>query len=146
MRPVAAGRLAVASDPVAGERQHERGQTERAEGGRVDEEPCEEAADGTCDAPAEQGERHERDEQDVGHGPEDVDLGEDRDLNDRRDEEQGGGLDAVAEAHRCCFLGTSAETASSEPRFAKGCTCTCRNAAVSVALTVETVPIGMPYG
>ena len=81
-------------------------------------EPCEEAADGAGDAPAEQGERYERDEQDVGHGPEYVDLREDRDLYDRRDEEQGGGLDAVAEGHRCCFLGTSTETASSAPRFA----------------------------
>ena len=98
----------------------------------VDEEPGEEAADGAGDAAAEQGDRDERDEQDVGDGAEDVDLREDRDLGDRRDEEQGGGLDAVAERHRRGFFGTSTATASSEPRFAKGCTCTWRNVAVSV--------------
>ena len=81
---------------------------------------------------AEQGERDERDQEHVGHCAEDVNLGEDRDLGDRRDEQQGGGLDAVAERHRCGFFGTSTATESSEPRLANGCTCTCRYTAVSV--------------
>ena len=146
MRAVAAGRLAVAPDPVAGEGQDERREAERAERRGVDDEPREEAADGSGDAAAEQRDRDERDEQDVGDGAEDMSLREDRDLGDRCDEEQGGGLDAVAERHRRGFFGTSTATASSEPRSAKGCTCTCRNVEVSVALTAVTVPIGMPYG
>ena len=109
-------------------------------------EPGEEAADGPDDAAAQQRDRDERDEQEVGDGAEDVHLREDRDLGDRRDEEQRGGLDAVAERSSCGFFGTSAATASSEPRLAKGCTCTWRNVAMSVAPTDETRPIGMPYG
>src|SRR5262249_39265459 len=100
----------------------QRGETERAESRRVDEEPREEAAHGADEAPAEQGERDERDQQDVWHGAEDMELREDRDLGDRRDEQQGGGLDAVADGHRCCFLGTSTSTEPSDPRFAKGVT------------------------
>src|SRR5581483_10495369 len=114
------------------------------ERGRVHDETREEASHCAREAAAEQSECDERDEEDVGNRSEDVDPREDRDLGDRRDEEQGGGLDAVAESHRRGFFGTSTATASGEPRFAKGCTCTWRNVAVSVAVTLETLPIGMP--
>ena len=146
MRAVAAGRLSVATDPVAGEREHERREPKRAERCRIDEEPCEEASDGARDAAAQQGERDERDEQKVGDGAEDVGLGEDRDLRNRRHKEQHGGLDAVEQAHRRWCVGTSTPTASSEPRFAKGCTCTWRKLAVSATPTDVTRPIGIPYG
>jgi hypothetical protein len=144
MRTVAARGLPVTPDPVAGERQHERREAHRAESRGVDEESREEAADGADDAAAQQSERHERDEQQVRHCAEDMELGEDRDLCDRRHEEQDGSLDAVNQAHWFCFVGTSTATASSAPRSAKGCTCTCRNASVSVTPTDETWPIGMP--
>ena len=45
VRAVASGRLAVAADPEAGEREQERGEAERAELGDVEQEPGPEAAD-----------------------------------------------------------------------------------------------------
>src|SRR5215475_4549314 len=118
MRAVAAGRLSVSPDPVARERQHEGREPERPERGRVHEEPCEEASDGADDTAPEQRERDERDEEDVGDGPEYMELRENRNLGDRRHEEQGGGLRAVDERHRRGFFGINTATASSEPRFA----------------------------
>ena len=53
VRAVAAGRLAVAADPVAGEREQERGDAERPEVRRVDEQPGEEAADRAEDRAAQ---------------------------------------------------------------------------------------------
>ena len=147
VRAVAAGRLAVAADPVARERQHERREAERAERGRVDDEPGEEAADRTDDAAAEQGDRDERDEQHVGHGAEDVDLREDRDLGDRCDEEQGGGLDAVADGHRCRLLRDEHrdrfERAEVRERLHLHLEERGRVRGVDAYVTV---PIGMPYG
>src|SRR4029077_2349828 len=99
MRAVAAGRLSIPPDPVARGGQNERREAERAERRGVDEQAREEAPDGAGNAAAEQGEPDERDEQDVRNGAEDMYLGEDRDLSNRRNEEQGGGLDAVAECH-----------------------------------------------
>src|SRR5256885_882813 len=83
---IAAGGRPAAPDPVARERQHERREPHRAHGGGVDREPGEEAAHGTGHAAPQQGERDERDQQDVGNGAEDVSLREDRDLGDRRGE------------------------------------------------------------
>src|SRR5437764_2257510 len=50
---VAAGRLAVAADPVAGDSQDERREPERAEVGGVDDEPGAEAAGGAEDGAAQ---------------------------------------------------------------------------------------------
>ena len=117
------------------------------ERGRVDEQPGEEAAHRADDAAAQQRDRDERDEQHVGDGAEDVDLREDRDLDDRRDEEQGGGLDAVAEGHSVRLLRDEhrdgVERAEVRVRLppAPGGTSRCR-----VAPTDETRPIGIPYG
>jgi hypothetical protein len=47
-----------------------------------------------------------------------VQIREDRDLHDRGHEQQRRGLDAVEIGHRRDLVGTSAATASSEPRFA----------------------------
>ena len=74
MGAVAAGRLAVAADPVAGEREQERGEPERPERRGVDEQPGEEAADGADDRAAEERDRDERDEQEVGHAAEHVEI------------------------------------------------------------------------
>ena len=72
-------------------------------------------------------------------------LGEDRELQDRRDEQQSRGLEAVDRAH-CRLVGTSAATASSESKRANGVTCTVRNVAMSLADADSTVPIWMPRG
>ena len=123
MPAVAAGRLAVAADPVAGDREHERRQAERAERRRVDDQAREEAAEGADDRAAQQRDGDERHEQKVRHASEDVHLREDRDLEDRRDEEEHRGLDAVEPVHRC-LVEISAATASSESSCANGVTCT----------------------
>ena len=125
MRAVAPGGLAVAADPVAGERQDERGEAELAERRRVDEQAGEEAARGADDRPAQQRHGDERHEQEVGHAAEHVDLREDRDLKDRRDEEQRRGLEAVDRRHGSFgerFVATRAATESSESKWANGAT------------------------
>jgi len=49
VRPVAAGGLAVAADPVADQRQEERAEPERLERGRVEDQPGEEPGAGAHD-------------------------------------------------------------------------------------------------
>ena len=88
MRAVASGRLAVASDPVAGDREDERREPEPAERRGVDEQAGEEPGARADDGSAEQRDGNERHEQHVGDAVEDVYLREDRDLQDRRDEER----------------------------------------------------------
>ena len=145
MTPVATGRLAVPADPVAGDRQDERGQPELAERRRVDEQPGEEAADGADDGAAQQRHGHERHEHEVGHAAEHVHLSEDRDLEDRRDEQEHRGLEAVERVHRF-FVEMSAVTVSSESKLANGETVTVRNVAMSLVPTESTRPMPIPYG
>ncbi len=125
MAAIASGRLSVASDPVAGDGEHERGQSQRAERRSVDEQSGEEAAERADDRSAQKRHGHEHDEQEVGHAAEHVHLREDRYLKDRRDEEEHRGLEAVDSVHRCVF-GISAATASSDWSCADGVTCTLR--------------------
>ena len=68
------------------------------------------------------------DEQHVGDAAEHVDLREDRDLDDRRDEQQRRGLEAVGERHGAfdAFIGIRAATASIPVSFENGATCTVR--------------------
>ena len=66
---------------------------------------------------AEQGDGHERHEQQVGVAAEHVHLREDRDLRDRSQKEQDARLDDVQGFH-LLFVATRAATESSEPRFA----------------------------
>src|SRR5579871_2980437 len=147
VRAVAPGRLPVAADPEAGEREDERREAERRERGGVDDESGEEPADRAGDAAAQERDRDERDEEQFRPGAVHVDLGEDRDLRHRRHEEQDGDLHAIQGAHVWCFLvGTRTETAASELRSANGCTSTCRNDDVSVAWAYVTLPIGIPAG
>ena len=129
MGAIASGRLAVAPDPVAGDRQHERRETEPAERRGVDEQPGEEASACADDRPAEERDGDEHHEQHIRHASEHVHLREDRDLHDRREEEERGGLDAVDDVHGSFgvrFVATRAATESSEPSDANGVTCTVR--------------------
>ena len=136
VRAVAAGGLAVPADPVARDRQHERRETELPERRGVDEQAGEEAADRAGDRAAQQRDCDEHHEQEVGDAAEDVHLREDRDLEDRRDEEEHRGLEAVEDAHRF-LVEMSAATASSESKRANGATVTVRNVAMSVRADVE---------
>ena len=135
MPAVASGRLAVAADPVPGDREHQRGEPELSERRRVDDQAGAEAADRADDRAAKQRDGDERHEQQVRHAAEQVDLGEDRDLDDRRDEEDHRGLDAVEHAHGSFgagFVETSAVTESSDPNWAYGATCTWTKMALSL--------------
>ena len=89
---VAAGGLAVAPDPVAGQRQQQRGEPERLEGRRVDDEAREESGAGSGHGTAQQRDGDERDEQEVGRAAEDLDVREDRDLEDRGEEDEPAAL------------------------------------------------------
>ena len=146
MRAVAARRLAVAADPVAGDRQHERGQPELRERRGVDEQPAEETADRTEERAAQQRDGDERHEQQVGLAAEHARLREDRDLEDRRDEQEHRGLEAVDAGHRLLRSRRGRRPTSSESKLANGLTCTVRNVAMSLGDADSTVPIGMPYG
>ena len=92
------------------------------------EQPGEEAAYRADDRSAQQRDRDERHEQHVGDASEHVDLREDRDLHDRRDEQQRRGLEAVGDRHGSvdAFVGMRAATASIPVSFANGATCTVR--------------------
>src|SRR6187401_2384472 len=68
--PAAAGRLAVAPGPVAGEREHDRRRPERAERHHVDEEPAGEARRRAGDRACGERNADDRDEQQVWLGPE----------------------------------------------------------------------------
>jgi hypothetical protein len=125
VRAVPPRRLAVTADPVAGDREHERRQPEVAERRGVDEQSGIEAADGAEDRAAQQRDGDERDKKDFRHAADHVHLREDRDLQNRRDEEQHRGLEAVDRVHRF-FVGISAATTSSESNRANGVTCTVR--------------------
>ena len=94
VRAVAPGRLAVAADPVAGERQQQRGDAERPEVRGVDEQAAEEAGGRAEDRPAQERDRDERHEQQVGRAADDLDRVQDRDLDDRGDEDDERALSA----------------------------------------------------
>ena len=66
---IAPGRLAVASDPEAGEREQERREAERAEAGDVDQEAGPEAGDGAEDRALCERDGDEGDEHEVGRAP-----------------------------------------------------------------------------
>ena len=96
---VAAGRLAVAPGPVAGERVEQRRDAERVEREHVDEEAAEEAGDGADDRPAQQRDREQREQEHVGDAAGDVERREQRHLQQGRDEDDRGDDRALAEAH-----------------------------------------------
>src|SRR5204863_6739489 len=116
--PVAPGRLAVSADPVTGDRQQQRGDPERLQGRGVDDEAHGEPRDRAEDRPAQQRDRDERDEHEVGGAVKDVDLREQRDLDDGRDEEDRGRLGGVSDHRR--FFGISTSTELSVLKSANG--------------------------
>ena len=115
---VAAGRLAVAADPVAGDRQQQRGDPERLQGRDVDDEADGEPRDRAEDRPSQERDRHQRHEHEVGGAVEDVDLREQRDLHDRRDQQDRGSLGGVGDHRR--FFGISTSTELRVLKSAKG--------------------------
>ena len=119
MRPVAAGRLAIAADPVAGNRQKQRRDAERLQRRRVDDEPGAEARGRPEDRSAQERNGDEGDEHEVGRSVEDVDLREQRHLKDRGDEENRGAFRDVG-CHR--FFGINTTSELSVLKFTNGCT------------------------
>ena len=126
VRAVAAGRLAVAPDPVAADREHERRQAERLEVGGVDEQAAEEAPRRAEDRAAQQCDGHDRHEEKVRHAAEDVDVREQRHLHDGDEEEQSSRLDDVEWVH-LRSSGTRIATESSDEKSANGFTWMCLN-------------------
>ena len=122
MEAVAAGCLAVAADPVPGDRQQQRGDAEGGQRRGVDEQAREEAAGGAVDRAAQERDRDERQQHDVGVAAEDVDLVEDRHLQDGRDEDQQRGLRRLEQidGHRPRFFGTRTITERSESKWTLG--------------------------
>src|SRR6478609_7431629 len=114
---VAARGLAVAADPVAGDREQQRGDAERGEVGRVDDQAGEEAGARAVDRAAQQRDRDQRQQHHVGVAAQNVDLAEDRHLEDRRHEHQQrdlGGLEQAGPHGWFRFFGTSTSTECSE--------------------------------
>src|SRR5215210_709018 len=140
MAAVTAGRLAVAADPVAGDRQEQRGDAERAQGGRVDEQPGREAGGGAIDRPAKERDRDQGEEDDVGIATQDRDVREDRHLQDRSDEDEHGGLERLEQVdrHRLRSFSTSTITDWSESKCTRGETCACQKRSTSLWLAPLT--------
>src|SRR4051794_16377226 len=128
MQAVAARRLAVAPDPVAGDAQEQRRAAERGQVRGVHDETGPEAHRGAHDRAAEQRDAEEGDEQDVRRPAEYVDRVEDRDLQDRHEEDDCSCLGDVEQVHGspwlACF-GTSTTTDSSDEKSTYGSSCTC---------------------
>ena len=122
MGPVAARRLAVAADPVAGDRQQQRGDAKGLQRRRVDDETRSETGSGAEDRPAEQRHADQGHQHEVGRAVEDVDLREQRHLDDRGDEEHGRPFRDVGD-HR--FFGISTTSELNVLKFTNGCSWTC---------------------
>jgi hypothetical protein len=99
VRAVATSGLSVAADPVAGEREQQRGLAEPAEIRNVEQEAGGEPDRRTPDRATQERHGDERHEQEVRRPTEDVDRADDRRLEHHRGEHQCGRLEDV-EAHR----------------------------------------------
>jgi hypothetical protein len=148
-----AGRgLAVAADPEAGHGQEQRGEAQRPQVGRVDEQAGPEARRRAQHRAAQERDLEQHDEQQVGGAAEGRVGPEDRDLDEHGDEEQQGGLDGVHQRPPAlCGLaafgfGTSTSTDCSDERSTNGCTWICLKMSVSFWPTLVTTPIGMFAG
>ena len=87
---VTSSALAVAAREVADHQQRQRRDAEDLKQHRVEQEAGAEADDGTDHRAAEQPERDDHDRDEVGRGPEQREVGEERDLEDHRDERRSG--------------------------------------------------------
>ncbi len=96
VRPVAAGGLAVAARPVAGQRIEQCRDAERVEGHDVDDQPAEEPCDGSRDCAAEQGDREQREQKHVGGTARNIERRDERHLQERSHEDDCGEDEVVA--------------------------------------------------
>ena len=148
VRAVASGRLAVAADPEAGEREQERGEAERADLRDVEHEPGPEAGERSEDRAGRECDGDEEDEDEVGRAAEDSDRGDDRHLHDDGEEEEHRRF-RDGEGHGIFGRGLSlirTTTASTELKSTSGITWTTWNVSMSVWPTFVTTPIGIPLG
>src|ERR671931_63167 len=146
---LATGRLAVAPDPVARERQQQRREPEHPEVAGVREQAGAEAGDGAEHRAAQQRDAYDRDQQELWTAVEEVDLREDRDLQDHGNEQESRRLGGVGGDHGATgtrLFETSAVTESSEPKLTYGSIWIVLKYAVSVWPTLATLPIWMPIG
>src|SRR5207302_6036957 len=104
---------------------------------------------GADERAAQEREREQRDEDDVGGTAERRVRREDRHLDDRGDEDQQHRLDRV-EHQRAAVLafgfGIRTTTDCSEPRSTNGCTWICLKRSMSFCPALVTVPIRIPRG
>ena len=145
---VAAGRLAVAADPVGADGEQERGDAEGLQLRRVHEQPGHEARRRAEERAAQERHAEQRHEQQVRHRARDVDRREERDLDQRGDEEERRRLDDVR-GHGSDGVGRRllrTTTESSEPKRTNGEICTSLYSDVSVWPTLVTLPIWIPRG
>ena len=113
---VAAGRLGIATRPETGEREHERREPERLEREDVDDEAAREAEDRAGHGAAQQPERHDDDQEQVGRTRTDDDGRDDDRLKHRGDEQHERAAEACVRRHRGRSDGTSTMTAYSAPK------------------------------
>jgi hypothetical protein len=147
--PAPAGRLAVAAHPVAGERVEERPDAERVQRGDVDEEAAEETGDRSGDGAAQQAERDDGQEEQVGGAGAEVDRPDERHLQERRDEDEQRDERALGDAHGRSGTGrrdTRTKTASRLSKSTSDSTSTCCQRSVLSVPTEVTRPIGIPFG
>src|SRR5215212_3700360 len=147
---VAPGRLAVASDPVAGERQQQRGDAEGPEVRGVKQEAGPEAGDRTEDRAPQERDHEQQHEHEVRGAAEHVEGADDRRLDDDGKEEQQRRLERVGEERHgnvgSGVLRFRTSTASSESKSTNGSTWICWLASMSVWPTLVTTPIWMLRG
>ena len=128
MRATAARRLAVAARPVAGDRQHERGDAEGVERDDVEQEPAAEAGHGAGDRATQEGDPEQGEQEDVRGAAEDVERGEDRRLQEHGDEDDSGHDRGVGDVHGSTGVGllpTRTSTESSDEKSTSERICTC---------------------
>src|SRR5262249_18886514 len=142
MKAVAGGRLPVAPDPEAADREQQRGEPERAERRRVEQEAGEKARDRAEHRAAQQRDRQQGDEHDA-RGAERAVLGQHRELEERRDEENDAGLQT---GHYREAFGTRTITERTDEKSTSGRTWMLLNRFASLSLSLVTVPIGIPCG
>jgi hypothetical protein len=116
---VAAGRLAVAAGPVAGERVQQRGHAQRVERQHVDQHPAQEACERACHRPARECDPDQDEQQGVGRPAEQVERGEEGGLQDRRDEHERRDRRVLAAVQGNSGAGRFATSTSTESRDEK---------------------------
>src|SRR5262249_26324421 len=109
----------VTSGPVTGEREQQGREAEHSEHAGVRDQSRAESGERAEDRAAQKRNRDHRNEQELRPAVHDRDVRQNRDLDDRRDEENRGGFRAVGDDHGFRF-GTSAITESSPEKSTYG--------------------------